>query len=75
MNLITVDEVTRLWRCHRVTVLRLMRRGTLHYVEVDGEPLFDEAEVLRLKNANIAAFPHLTGGMRPHLRLVHTRTH
>jgi hypothetical protein len=67
MKLLTVDEVRKLWRCHRVTILRLMRRGTLPWVEVDGEPVFDEAEVLRLKNPRIGIFPHLTisrGGSR-----------
>jgi len=60
MKLLTVDEVRTLWRCHRVTILRLMKRGTLHWVEVDGQPLFDEAEVLQLKNPRIGIFPHLT---------------
>jgi hypothetical protein len=60
MKLLTVDQVLNLWRCHRVTVLRLMKRGALHWVEVDGQPRFEEAEVLRLKNPRIAIFPHLT---------------
>jgi hypothetical protein len=67
MKLLTVDEVLNLWRCHRVTILRLMKRGTLHWVEVDGQLRFDEAEVLRLKNPRIGIFPHLTlarGGSR-----------
>jgi hypothetical protein len=45
-----------------------MQRGALHYVEMDGEPRFDEAEVLQLKNSRIAVFPHLTvssGDARP----------
>jgi len=68
VNLLSVDEVTRIWRCHRITVLRLMRRGTLHPFEVDGELFFDEAEVLAIKSSNIAIFPHLVvavGGSRP----------
>jgi hypothetical protein len=60
MNLLTVEEVIQLWRCHRVTVLRLMRRGTLRYVEVDGEPRFDEAEVRMLNHPGIGRYPHLT---------------
>jgi excisionase family DNA binding protein len=65
MNLLTVEEVTQLWRCHRVTVLRLMRRGTLRYVEVDGEPRFDEAEVRKLNHPGIARYPHLTIAVGP----------
>jgi hypothetical protein len=65
MNLLTVDEVTQLWRCHRVTVLRLMRRGTLGYVEVDGEPRFDEVEVRKLNHPGIARYPHLTIAVAP----------
>jgi len=60
MKLLTVDEVINLWHCHRVTVLRLMTRGTLHWVEVDGEPLFDEVHVMGLKHPRIGKFPHLT---------------
>ena len=60
MALLTVDEVTELWQCHRVTLLRLIQRGQLHPVEVDGEIRFDRAEVMRLKNRKIAVHPHLT---------------
>ena len=60
MKLLSVDEVTSIWHCHRVTVLRLMRQGALDWIDEDGEPLFDEAEVLELKNPRIAIFPHLT---------------
>lgn len=60
MNLLSVEEVTRIWHCRRVTVLRLMRQGTLDWIEEDGEPLFDETQVLKLKNPRIAIFPHLT---------------
>jgi hypothetical protein len=60
MNLLTVDEVTKIWRCRRITVLRLMRSGSLHWIEEEREPLFDEGEVLALKNPKIAVFPHLT---------------
>jgi hypothetical protein len=60
MNLLSVEQVTRIWHCNRVTVLRLMRQGTLDWIEEDGEPLFDETEVLELKNPRIAIFPHLT---------------
>jgi helix-turn-helix protein len=65
MNLLTVEEVIQLWRCHRVTVLRLMRRGTLRYVEVEGEPRFDEAEVRELNHPAIARYPHLTIAVAP----------
>jgi excisionase family DNA binding protein len=59
--LLTVDEVTELWHCHRLTVLRLMKRERLHVVKVvDGEPRFDRDEVLRLKNRKIALYPHFT---------------
>jgi excisionase family DNA binding protein len=60
MKLITIDEVTELWRCHRITVLRLIKRGQLHPVEVDGDLRFDCDEVLRLKNRKIAVYPHFT---------------
>ena len=58
--LMTVDEVTELFRCHRITVLRLIKRGQLHPVEIDGDLRFDRAEVLRLKNRKIAVYPHFT---------------
>ena len=35
--LITIDEVLESWHCHRVTVLRLMRRGLLHPLTFEGE--------------------------------------
>jgi hypothetical protein len=58
--LFTIDEVTKLWRCHRITVLRLTKRGQLHPVEVDDELYFDRTEVMKLKNRKIAVYPHLT---------------
>jgi len=64
LKLLTIDEVTALWRCHRITVLRLMKRGVLDWTEVDGEWFFDEAEVLALKSSRIAVYPHLTVGRR-----------
>ena len=60
-TLLTIDEVTALWRCHRVTVVRLMARGVLHPVDWTGHlPRFDRIEVMRLKNRRIAVYPHLT---------------
>jgi excisionase family DNA binding protein len=56
----SIDEVMALWKCHHVTVLRLMKRGTLHYTEVGGELRFDRNEVMHLKNKRIARYPHLT---------------
>jgi hypothetical protein len=61
-----VDEVTKLWGCHRITVLRLIKCGQLHPLEIgDGELRFDRAEVLRLANRRIAFYPHLTIASRP----------
>jgi len=57
----SVEDVTSFWQCHRVTVLRLMRRGTLVPIDwKDGEPRFDRSQVVRLKNRRIAIYPHLT---------------
>jgi len=70
MNLLSVYELTKLWRCHRVTVLRLMRRGVLHWIEVNGEPFFDPDEVQRLNHPRIGQFPHLVAvDRRPPPRL------
>jgi predicted site-specific integrase-resolvase len=56
-----VDEVTKLWGCPRITVLRLIKCGHLHPLEIeDGELRFDRTEVLRLANRRIAFYPHLT---------------
>jgi hypothetical protein len=61
-----VDEVTKLWGCHRITVLRLIKSGQLHPLKIDdGELRFDRAEVLRLANRRIAFYPHLTIALRP----------
>jgi excisionase family DNA binding protein len=56
----TVDEVTRLLCCHRITVLRLIRRGRLHAVRIGTALRFERAEVGALNNHNIAMYPHLT---------------
>lgn len=62
----TIDDVTELWRCHRVTVLRLIERGQLHPIELDDETMrFDRAEVLSLANCRIARYPHLSIASRP----------
>lgn len=56
----TVDEVTDLLSCHRITVLRLIRRGTLHTVMIARAIRFERAEVAALNNRRIAVYPHLT---------------
>jgi hypothetical protein len=62
VKLLTVEEVIELWRCRRITILRLMRNHALRWVEgEDGEPLFDRAQILKIKNPRTAG---------PHLRLV-----
>jgi len=65
MRLLTVDEVTERWRCNRITVLRLMKNHTLRWLEDEaGEPLFEEAEIRKIKN------PHTA---QPRLRLLKRR--
>jgi excisionase family DNA binding protein len=44
----TIDEVTALWGCHRVTVLRRLESGELHPIDQGGDVRFDRAEVERL---------------------------
>jgi len=56
---IAVSEATRLLRCHRVSVLRLIRRGALHAIKVGGALRFDREEVLAVANRTIAIYPHL----------------
>jgi excisionase family DNA binding protein len=56
----TVDEVTNLLRCHRITVLRLIRRGALHIKMIGRAMRFGRAEVAALNNRRIAVYPHLT---------------
>jgi hypothetical protein len=61
VKLLTIDEVTAIWGCHRITVLRLMERGVLDWIEVpEGDFFFEQEDVLRLKNSRIRIFPHLT---------------
>ena len=56
MKLLTIDEVTELWDCRRITVLRLMKNHTLRWrAAKDGEPLFDLAEVLCMRHTRIWA--------------------
>jgi excisionase family DNA binding protein len=57
-KLLTVDEVTEIWGCHRNTVLRLMRRGALRAARWVGGPRFDRTEITLLKNNRIAVYPH-----------------
>ena len=56
----TVDEVTDMLRCHRITVLRLIGRGQLHVLTIARAIRFERAEVAALNNRKIAVFPHLT---------------
>jgi hypothetical protein len=44
----TIDEVTALWHCHRVSVLRRIAKGELHPLERHGDMRFKRAEVERL---------------------------
>src|ERR1700720_3617508 len=67
--LLTADEVTKLWRCHRITLLRLIRGRQLHPVEVDGDLRFDQSEVLRLNNQRISVYPHFTVCITASVRL------
>jgi excisionase family DNA binding protein len=59
-HLMTIDEVTDLLRCHRITVLRLIRRGALHTLTIARATRFERTEVAALNNRKIAVFPHLT---------------
>ena len=63
----TVDEVTDLLRCHRITVLRLIRRGVLHTMTIPRAIRFEREEVAALNNRKIAVFPHLTVVRQPRL--------
>jgi excisionase family DNA binding protein len=54
-----VNEATGLLRCHRVTLLRLIRRGALHPVRVGRSLKFYRAEVVAMTNSTIAVYPHL----------------
>jgi hypothetical protein len=72
--LISLDGLTSLWNCHRITVLRLMRRGHLHPVDVDGEMFFDRSEVTSLTTRNIAVYPHLTVARKPSARSSKSRS-
>ena len=56
----TVDEVTSLLRCHRITVLRLIRSGALHILMIAHAMRFERAEVAAVNNRRIAVYPHLT---------------
>ena len=60
MLFMTVDEVTGLLRCHRITVLRPIRRGRLHTVKIGSALRFARTEVSALNNGKIAMYPHLT---------------
>lgn len=64
-SMMTVNEVTTLLHCHRVTILRLIERGQLYILKSGGEISFQRAEVSALANRNIAVYPHLTIARRP----------
>ena len=45
MVLLSIEQVTTALGCRCRTVLRMMRRGDLHYVTVGGELYFDPKEI------------------------------
>ena len=63
--LMSLKEVLALWRCHRVTVLRLIKRGLLHPIHEIEPMYFERSEVLKVGNRRIAVYPHLTISRRP----------
>jgi len=64
--LMTLNDVLALWHCHRITVLRLIKRGLLHPIG-DIDPIyFERSEVMKVGNRRIASYPHLTITRRPH---------
>ncbi len=56
----TVNEATAFLHCHRITLLRLIRRGHLHLLKARRTWCFQRAEVNALGNRKIAVYPHLT---------------
>jgi len=59
-SLITVNDATAFLHCHRVTLLRLIRRGRLQLLKTGSRWSFLRAEIDALANRNIAVYPHLT---------------
>jgi excisionase family DNA binding protein len=55
----TVNEATAFLHCHRVTLLRLIRRGQLLLLKTGSTWSFQRAQVNALSNRNIAVYPHL----------------
>lgn len=49
MVLLSVEEVAGELGCRCRTVLRLINRGDLHPVVVDGEPYFDPKEIANVR--------------------------
>lgn len=56
----TVNEATAFLQCHRITLVRLIRRGQLHLLKTRNTWSFQRAEVKGLGNRKIAVYPHLT---------------
>lgn len=59
-HLMTINEATAFLHCHRITLLRLIRRGQLLPLKTGSTWSFQRAEVHALSNRNIAVYPHLT---------------
>ena len=45
---LSIGEVIETWHCYRATVLRMIREGKLHPINVGGELRFDRLEVITL---------------------------
>ncbi len=60
----TLNEATTFLKCHRVTLLRLIKRGQLHLRKSGRTWTLERAEVTAVNNHNIAVYPHLTA-VRP----------
>ena len=59
-RLMTLNEATTFLNCHRVTLLRLIKRGQLHLMKSGSTWTLERAEITALNNRNIAIYPHLT---------------
>jgi hypothetical protein len=45
---LTIGEVIETWHCYRATVIRMIREGKLHPIEIGNECRFDRLEVISL---------------------------